>query len=125
MKVEEKERENARFSNPFVLFLESADVYFEKYRKSRVEFQMARRKWQMETEEEVETVVREKKAIERKLSEALAEVEVLNDHLSSLRLKANRIEGNSADIELQLEGALERNAELEKKQKKSGGALIN
>ena len=50
-----------------VLGVASSDLYYQKYQHARRELEMARKRWQMETEDEIEGIVQSKRTAERKV----------------------------------------------------------
>lgn len=49
------------------MFAAADDLYYQKYQRARRELELARKRWQMETEDEIEKIAQSKKTAERKV----------------------------------------------------------
>ncbi|PIK48788.1 putative unconventional myosin-XVIIIa, partial [Apostichopus japonicus] len=80
--------------------------------------ELAKTKLKQEHEEELENLASAKKAVERKLAEALEEVEEQRRQAVSMKRKSVKLNGETQDIRRHLETQQSRNSDLEKKQRK-------
>ncbi|XP_071848331.1 unconventional myosin-XVIIIa-like isoform X3 [Apostichopus japonicus] len=97
---------------------EEDSVYKHKYDYLRKESELAKTKLKQEHEEELENLASAKKAVERKLAEALEEVEEQRRQAVSMKRKSVKLNGETQDIRRHLETQQSRNSDLEKKQRK-------
>lgn len=97
---------------------EEDSIYKQKYEYLKKETELTKTKMKQEHEEEMENLMSVKKAVERKLAEALEEVEEQRRQLTAMKRKSLKLSGETQDIKRHLETQQARNADLEKKQRK-------
>nr|XP_006817918.1 PREDICTED: unconventional myosin-XVIIIa [Saccoglossus kowalevskii] len=101
----------------------SDSVYRQKYERAKRELEFQEKKLQSEHEEEMDNQRALKKTVDRKLAEALEEIEDQCRIVSNLKKKSSRQAGELQDMKLLLESQQARNAALEKKQRKFDAEL--
>ncbi|XP_070572199.1 unconventional myosin-XVIIIa-like isoform X2 [Ptychodera flava] len=98
-------------------------VYKQKYERTRREVEFIKKKLQTEHEEELDSVQSAKKAVDRKLAEALEEIDEERRVITSLKKKNQKLASELQDMKLHQESQQARNSGLEKKQRKFDAEL--
>ncbi|XP_064460509.1 unconventional myosin-XVIIIa-like isoform X2 [Ornithodoros turicata] len=103
--------------------INGVSIYKQKYERVLRETEMKKRKMSQQHEDEVEQLMMSRKAAEKKLAEALDDVEEGRQAVSSWKRKAQKLTAELQDLQLMVEEHMGRNAELERKQRKFDGEL--
>merc|ERR1712168_62561 len=98
--------------------VEEASVYREKYERIKRELDFTKKKLKDEYEEQLEQKDAVKKQTEKKLNEALSEKDESDKTLVGVKKKIQRLTADMQDSKRHLEDQVNRNSELEKKQRK-------
>ncbi|XP_077996224.1 unconventional myosin-XVIIIa-like isoform X2 [Glandiceps talaboti] len=98
-------------------------IYKQKYERVRREMEFIKKKLQSEHEEEIETHTSAKKVVDRKLAEALEEMDEIQRLLTNQKRKHQKVNSELQDMKLHLESQQSRNSGLEKKQRKFDAEL--
>ncbi|XP_022249031.1 unconventional myosin-XVIIIa-like [Limulus polyphemus] len=93
-------------------------IYKQKYEHMKRELELTKRRLQQQHEEELETHMLGKKAADKKLAEALEEAEEERRVANQWKRKAQKLGQEMQDLRLLMEDHMNRNADLEKKQRK-------
>ncbi|XP_076367271.1 unconventional myosin-XVIIIa-like isoform X2 [Tachypleus tridentatus] len=96
----------------------SGSIYKQKYEHMKRELELTKRRLQQQHEEELETHMLGKKAVDKKLAEALEEAEEERRVANQWKRKAQKLGQEMQDLRLLMEDHMNRNADLEKKQRK-------
>ncbi|XP_022085605.1 unconventional myosin-XVIIIa-like isoform X2 [Acanthaster planci] len=102
---------------------EEDSIYRSKYEQARREIELTKKRLKQEHEEEIESMKAAKKAQDRRLAEAVEEVEEERKQVGVLKRKVQKLTGEAQDTRLHLESQQARNSELEKKQRKFDAEL--
>ncbi|XP_038062218.1 unconventional myosin-XVIIIa-like isoform X2 [Patiria miniata] len=97
---------------------EEDSIYRTKYEQARREIELTKKRLKQEHEEEIESMKAAKKAQDRRMAEAMEEVEEERKQVGGLKRKVQKLIGEAQDTRLHLESQQARNSELEKKQRK-------
>lgn len=100
-----------------------SSVYKQKYERAVREAEMNRRKTSQQHEEELEKQLLARKATEKRLTEALDDLEEGRQAVGQWKRKAQKLASELQDLKLLVEEHMARNAELERKQRRFDGEL--
>lgn len=103
--------------------VKGSSVYKQKYERTLREAEMARRKMSQQHEDDLEKHLMARKATEKRLAEALDDLEEGRQAVNQWKRKAQKLAAELQDLKLLVEEHMARNAELERKQRKFDGEL--
>ncbi|XP_052072228.1 unconventional myosin-XVIIIa-like isoform X4 [Mytilus californianus] len=98
-------------------------VYKDRYERVLRELDMTKKRLQKQHEEELETEQHAKKAVEKRLHDAIEDGEDQRRLLAASKKKASRLAAEMQDTKLHLEEQMTRNNELERKQRRFDSEL--
>ncbi|CAL1265372.1 unnamed protein product [Larinioides sclopetarius] len=101
----------------------SASIYKQKYERAVKDMEILRRRIQQQQEEEMEQKALMKKASDKRLAEALEDVDEERQIANQWKRKAQKCGAELQDLRLMLEEQMARNGELEKKQRRFDAEL--
>ncbi|XP_075542918.1 unconventional myosin-XVIIIa-like isoform X1 [Dermacentor variabilis] len=101
----------------------AGSIYKQKYERALREAEMNRRQLSQLHEDDLEKQVMARKATEKRLSEALADLDEGRQAINQWKRKAQKLAAELQDLKLLVEEHMARNAELEKKQRKFDSEL--
>ncbi|KAG8185493.1 hypothetical protein JTE90_019750 [Oedothorax gibbosus] len=101
----------------------SGSIYKQKYERAVRDMEMMKRRFQQQHEEEMEQKAILKKASDKRLAEALEDVDEERQVANQWKRKAQKCGAELQDIRLMLEEQMARNGELEKKQRRFDAEL--
>lgn len=96
----------------------AGSIYKQKYERALREAEMNKRQLSQLHEDDLEKQVMARKATEKRLSEALADLDEGRQAINQWKRKAQKLSAELQDLKLLVEEHMARNAELEKKQRK-------
>lgn len=97
---------------------DATGVYKHKYECAVREMEFAKKKLQQQHEDDLEQQHASKKALDRKLSEALDEADRMRQTVGQWKRKVQRLNAEMNDLKIMLDEQTARNETLEKKQRK-------
>ncbi|XP_071038996.1 unconventional myosin-XVIIIa isoform X1 [Parasteatoda tepidariorum] len=100
-----------------------SSIYKQKYERAVRDMEIMKRRMQQLQEEEMEQKAMMKKASEKRLADALEDVEEERQVANQWKRKAQKLGAELQDLRLMLEEQMGRNGELEKKQRKFDAEL--
>ncbi|XP_065282535.2 unconventional myosin-XVIIIa-like isoform X1 [Dermacentor albipictus] len=101
----------------------AGSIYKQKYERALREAEMNKRQLSQLHEDDLEKQVMARKATEKRLSEALADLDEGRQAINQWKRKAQKLGAELQDLKLLVEEHMARNAELEKKQRKFDSEL--
>lgn len=101
----------------------TASMYKQKYERAVRDMEIMKRRLQQQHEEEMEQSLMLKKAADKRLTEALEDVEEERQVVNQWKRKAQKLGAELQDLRLMLEEQMARNGELEKKQRRFDAEL--
>ncbi|GBM10387.1 Unconventional myosin-XVIIIa [Araneus ventricosus] len=101
----------------------SASIYKQKYERAVKDMEILKRRIQQQQEEEMEQKALMKKASDKRLAEALEDVDEERQIANQWKRKAQKCGAELQDLRLMLEEQMARNGELEKKQRRFDAEL--
>ncbi|UYV77355.1 MYO18B [Cordylochernes scorpioides] len=101
-----------------------SSIYKQKYERAIRDLDSTKRRLQQQHEEEMEQQFMMKKATDKKLCEALEDLDEERKVASQWKRKAQKLTSEMQDLRLSLEEQMVRNAELEKRQRKFDSELV-
>ncbi|XP_035221427.1 uncharacterized protein LOC118194387 isoform X2 [Stegodyphus dumicola] len=101
----------------------NSSLYKQKYERAVRDMEIMKRRIQQQHEEEMEQKTMLKKASDKRLAEALEDVEEERQVANQWKRKAQKLGSELQDIRLMLEEQMARNGELEKKQRRFDAEL--
>ncbi|KAL4224255.1 TRAFAC class myosin-kinesin ATPase superfamily [Mactra antiquata] len=93
-------------------------IYKDRYEKLKKELAFTRKKMQQQHEEEMDQEHNSKKAVEKRLHEALDDAEDVRRQLAAAKKKSQKLMSEMQDSKLHLEEQMSRNNDLERKQRR-------
>lgn len=101
----------------------NSSLYKQKYERAVRDMEIMKRRIQQQHEEEIEQKAMLKKASDKRLAEALEDVEEERQVANQWKRKAQKLGSELQDLRLMLEEQMARNGELEKKQRRFDAEL--
>ncbi|KAH9377479.1 hypothetical protein HPB48_006260 [Haemaphysalis longicornis] len=101
----------------------AGSIYKQKYERALREAEMAKRKLSQQHEDDVEKQMLARKATEKRLNEALADLDEGRQAVNQWKRKAQKLSTELQDLKLLVEEHMARNAELERKQRRFDSEL--
>ncbi|GIY31161.1 unconventional myosin-XVIIIa [Caerostris darwini] len=101
----------------------NAALYKQKYERAVKDMELMKRRIQQQQEEEIEQKALMKKASDKRLAEALEDVDEERQIANQWKRKAQKCGAELQDLRLMLEEQMARNGELEKKQRRFDAEL--
>ncbi|XP_077511478.1 unconventional myosin-XVIIIa-like isoform X2 [Amblyomma americanum] len=101
----------------------AGSIYKQKYERALREAEMAKRQLNQQHEDDLEKQMMARKSTEKRLSEALADLDEGRQAVNQWKRKAQKLSAELQDLKLLVEEHMARNAELEKKQRKFDSEL--
>ncbi|KAL3198929.1 hypothetical protein MRX96_001507 [Rhipicephalus microplus] len=101
----------------------AGSIYKQKYERALREAEMNKRQMSQQHEDDLEKQMMARKATEKRLTEALADLDEGRQAVNQWKRKAQKLSAELQDLKLLVEEHMARNAELEKKQRKFDSEL--
>lgn len=101
----------------------AGSIYKQKYERALREAEMNKRQMSQQHEDDLEKQMMARKATEKRLSEALTDLDEGRQAINQWKRKAQKLSAELQDLKLLVEEHMARNAELEKKQRKFDSEL--
>lgn len=101
----------------------AGSIYKQKYERALREAEMAKRKLSQQHEDDLEKQMLARKATEKRLNEALADLDEGRQAVNQWKRKAQKLSTELQDLKLLVEEHMARNAELERKQRRFDSEL--
>ncbi|KAK3084703.1 hypothetical protein FSP39_017720 [Pinctada imbricata] len=98
-------------------------IYKDRYERAMKELNVTRKRMEKQHEEDMETEHNLKKAVEKRLHEAIEDAEDQRRQLQAAKKKASRLASEMQDTKLHLEEQMSRNNDLERKQRRFDSEL--